>query len=252
MSNEDWGGLKEGFVAQDAPTMLTEDVSLQKAQKYHFSGRGFLNSCQPQCCAVCMEYSHFSQRRLAGFSLVDTAWFCHSAPIPGLLQRFQEFLIILSLSLCLYFLRSPEYGSWKWIRYFIYCPSKYYFILLCGSGSSAASTKVRFFLSAINSFTSLPTFSAGKAIGSLGCFGLIIWSCLVDVGKLGRCAEELEWTGAERWQGLIQRVKNLGTALPPFPPWAGVQLWARMPWNSQISFHKIGFYQCLCLIETLI
>lgn len=110
-----FGWSQRGLLAQDKPTMLREDASLQKAQEYHFSGR----------------ISQGSPEQLPK----PAPKLCFAGNIPWHSPVFPEVSgsVFLGghsnpLSPCLYFLPSSEHGSWKWTWYSVYCPSEYYFI----------------------------------------------------------------------------------------------------------------------------
>lgn len=131
------------------------------------------------------------------------------------------------------------------------------------SGSSAASLKSDFPF--CHKFLHFPVHLLCWESNRVLWMNYLVLFCWCRwVGKVQKNWSEL----GQRWQGLMQRVKNLDTALLPFPPWAGVELWARIQFNKYnlikfiklynlksynlISFNKIGSYQCLCLTETLI
>lgn len=145
-----------------------------------------------------------------------------------------------SLSLSLF----PSF-SWKWSWYFIYCPSKCYLfsaqasLCECYTGLAPLLPSLRSDFPFCHKFLHFPAH--WESTGSLRFFGLIIWSCFVhlDIWPVWENAEKVEWAGAQSWQGLIQRAKNLETALLPSPPWANLELWAKC--------HKIAKYHFIKL-----
>lgn len=217
--------------------MLREDVSPQKAQccpRISFQWQDFSGGC---CIAAKPSPNSV-------LSVLNITW--HSPALPGehsnpwavpelsaprdpipgvrLLQWLQAFLAIPSLLLFISSFHQNKQLKMDLIFCLLRCPSLAVSVLT-RLWLFCCSHWGQIFLAAINFLTSLPTSFAGKAAGSLRCFGLIIWCYFVSVGKLaglGSCTEKPWWTGAGKsCQGLTQRVKNLDSTLLPFPPSAG-------------------------------